>query len=76
MKIVILITSIIKILPIFIIGTSNAIIYWAENAGLDAIAQLTPTEKDNKAIVILKEFFAKFRGYGEKANKWIKKLGI
>jgi len=76
MKIIILITSIIKILPIFIIGTSNAVIYWAENAGLDAIAQLTPTEKDNKAIVALKAFFTKIRGYGETANIWIKKLGI
>jgi len=76
MKIVILITSIIKILPMFLVGTVNALIYWIDNAGLDAIAQLTPTEKDNKAIVALKAFCIKVRGWGETANAWIKKLGI
>lgn len=76
MKTITLIMSIIKIIPIFIIGTANAVIYWIENAGFDAIAQITPTDKDNKAILWLKDKATYLRKLGEKLNGWVKKLGL
>ena len=76
MKILLLGLSFIKIIPIFIVGTANAGVYWLENAGFDAFAQLTPTDKDNKFIVVAKAGLTKFRGLGETFNGWIKKLGM
>ena len=75
MKKLILAKSIAKLIPMVIIGICNTACYGTEQI-LDPMAQLTPTEKDNKLAAKIKSKAAWLRGWGEKANKKLRNLGL